>query len=88
MSILIKGMEMPVFEHQSWDIRKGADGKWYVVDTNAETSDGAWHEIVPIPPHGRKCCMNCKHESLSADIEPCVSCIGIFTLPHFEAEEE
>lgn len=47
-------MEMPVFEHQSWDIRKGADGKWYVVDTNAETSDGVWHEIVPVPePHGR-----------------------------------
>lgn len=53
MSILIKGLEMPVFEHQSLDIRKGADGKWYMVDTNAETSDGAWHEIVPIPPHGR-----------------------------------
>lgn len=46
-------MEMPVFEHQSWDIRKGADGKWYVVDTNAETSDGVWHEIVSVPPHGR-----------------------------------
>lgn len=53
MSILIKGMEMPVFEHQSWDIRKGADGKWYMVDTNAETSDGEWHEIIPVPPHGR-----------------------------------
>lgn len=44
-------MEMPVFEHQSWDIREGADGKWYMVDTNAETSDGEWHEIVPVPPH-------------------------------------
>lgn len=53
MSVIIKGMEMPVFEHQSWDIRKGADGKWYMVDTNAETSDGAWHEIAPVPPHGR-----------------------------------
>lgn len=52
MSIIIKGMEMPVFEHQSWDIRRGADGKWYMVDTNAETSDGEWHEIVPVPPHG------------------------------------
>ena len=51
--ILIKDMETPVFEHQSWDIRKGADGKWYIVDTNAETSDGEWHEIIPIPPHGR-----------------------------------
>ncbi len=51
--ILIKGMEMPIFEHQSWDICKGADGKWYMVDNNAETSDGAWHEIVPVPPHGR-----------------------------------
>jgi len=51
MSVLIKGMEMPVFEHQSWDIRHGADGKWYIVDTNAETSDGEWHEIVSIPPH-------------------------------------
>ena len=53
MSILIKGMEMPVFEHDSWDIRKGTDGKWYVVDTNAETTDGEWHEIIPVPPHGR-----------------------------------
>ncbi len=53
MSILIKGMEMPVFEHQSWDIRKGADGKWYMVDTNAETSDGEWHELAPVPAHGR-----------------------------------
>lgn len=46
MSVLIKGMETPIFEHQSWDIRHGADGKWYVVD-------GEWYEIVPIPPHGR-----------------------------------
>lgn len=46
-------IEMPVFEHQSWDIRRGADGKWYMVDTNAETSDGEWHEIVPVPEHGR-----------------------------------
>ena len=46
--IYIPGMEMPVFEHQSWDIRRGADGKWYVVDTNAETSDGVWHEIIPV----------------------------------------
>lgn len=53
MGVYIKDMEMPVFEHQSWDIRRGADGKWYVVDTNAETSDGVWHEIVPVPPHGR-----------------------------------
>ena len=42
-----------MFEHQSWDIRHGDDGKWYIVDTNAETSDGEWHEIVPVPPHGR-----------------------------------
>ena len=53
MEIYIKDIKMPVFEHQSWDIRKGTDKKWYVVDTNAETSDGVWHEIVPIPPHGR-----------------------------------
>ena len=53
MSILIKGVKMPIFEYQSWDIRKGADGKWYIVDTNAETSDGEWHEIVPILKHGR-----------------------------------
>lgn len=52
MSILIKGMKMPVFEHDSWDIREGTDGKWYMVDTNAETTDGEWHEIVPVPPHG------------------------------------
>jgi len=51
--ILIRGMELPIFEHQSWDIRHGDDGKWYIVDRNAETTDGEWHEIVPIPPHGR-----------------------------------
>jgi hypothetical protein len=52
MSILINGMEMPVLELE-WTIRRGADGKWYAIDTNAETSDGEWHEIVPVPPHGR-----------------------------------
>ena len=52
MSILIKDMEMPVIELE-WTIRRGADGKWYAIDTNAETSDGEWHEIVPVPPHGR-----------------------------------
>ena len=51
MSVLIKGMEMPVIE-LDWTIRYGADGKWYAIDTNAETSDGKWHEIIPVPPHG------------------------------------
>lgn len=51
MSVLIKGMEMPVIE-LDWTIRNGADGKWYAIDTNAETTDGEWHEIVPVPPHG------------------------------------
>jgi len=51
MSVLIKGMEMPVIELE-WTIRHGADGKWYAIDTNAETTDGEWHEIVPVPPHG------------------------------------
>ena len=51
MSVLIKGMEMPVIE-LDWAIRRGADGKWYAIDTNAETSDGEWHEIIPVPPHG------------------------------------
>lgn len=53
MAVYIEGIKMPVLEGQSWDIRHGADGKWYVVDTNAETSDGEWHEIIPVPPHGR-----------------------------------
>lgn len=52
MSVLIKGMEMPSIE-MKWTIRYGADGKWYAIDTNAETTDGEWHEIVPVPPHGR-----------------------------------
>lgn len=43
---------MPVIELE-WAIRHGADGKWYAIDTNAETTDGKWHEIVPIQPHGR-----------------------------------
>jgi hypothetical protein len=51
MSILIKGMKMPVIDLE-WTIRHGADGKWYAIDTNAETSDGEWHEIIPVPPHG------------------------------------
>lgn len=51
MSILIKGMEMPAIELE-WTIRHGADGKWYAIDTNAETSDGERHEIIPVPPHG------------------------------------
>ena len=51
MSILIRGMEMPVIELE-WTIRHGADGKWYAIDTNAETSDGEWHEIVSVPAHG------------------------------------
>ncbi len=50
--IYIHGMEMPVIELE-WTIRHGADGKWYAIDTNAETTDGEWHEIVPVPPHGR-----------------------------------
>lgn len=52
MSILITGMEIPTIEME-WTIRYGADGKWYAIDTNAETSDGEWHEIIPVPPHGR-----------------------------------
>lgn len=52
MGVYIKNMEMPVIELE-WTIRRGADGKWYAIDTNAETSDGEWHEIVPVPPHGR-----------------------------------
>ena len=50
--ILIRGIELPIFEHQSWDIRHCDNGKWYIVDRNAETTDGEWHEIVPVPPHG------------------------------------
>ncbi len=52
MGVYIKGMEMPIIEME-WTIRHEADGKWYAIDTNAETSDGEWHEIVPVPPHGR-----------------------------------
>lgn len=52
MGVYIKDMEMPVIELE-WTIRRGADGKWYAIDTNAETSDGEWHEIVPVPAHGR-----------------------------------
>ena len=52
MGVYIKDMEMPVIEME-WTIRRGADGKWYAVDTNAETTDGEWHELVPVPPHGR-----------------------------------
>lgn len=51
MGVYIKGMEMPIIEME-WTLRHGADGKWYVIDTNAETSDGEWHEIIPVPPHG------------------------------------
>lgn len=43
---------MPVIDLE-WTIRHGADGKWYAIDTNAETSNGEWHEIISVPPHGR-----------------------------------
>lgn len=46
MSVYIKGMEMPHFEHQELDIRQGTDGKWYVID-------GKWYEIIPVLDHGR-----------------------------------
>ena len=49
--ILIKGMEMPSIDLE-WRVIRGQDGKWYAIDVNAETSDGEWHEIVPVPPHG------------------------------------
>ena len=52
MSVLIRGMEMPSIDLE-WRIIRGQDGKWYAIDVNAETSDGEWHEIVPVPPHGR-----------------------------------
>ena len=52
MSILIKDMDMPGIELE-WTIRRGTDGKWYAIDTNTETSDGEWHEIVSVPSHGR-----------------------------------
>ena len=51
MGVYIKDMDMPVIE-LDWTIRRGADGKWYAIDTNAETSDGEWHEIIPVPKHG------------------------------------
>ena len=51
MGVYIKGMEMSTIEME-WTIRHGADGKWYAIDTNVETSDGEWHEIIPVPPHG------------------------------------
>ena len=50
--VYIKGMEMPSIDLE-WRIIRGQDGKWYAIDVNAETSDGEWHEIVPVPPHGR-----------------------------------
>ncbi len=51
MSIYIKNMKMPTIEME-WTIRYGADGKWYAIDTNAETTDGEWHEIISVPQHG------------------------------------
>lgn len=52
MSVVVEGMKMPTIEME-WTIRHGADGKWYAIDTNAETTDGEWHEIIPVPPHER-----------------------------------
>ena len=51
MGVYIKDMEMPKIDLE-WRIIRGKDGKWYAIDVNAETSDGEWHEIVPVPPHG------------------------------------
>ena len=50
--VLIRSMEMPSIDLE-WRIIRGQDGKWYAIDVNAETSDGEWHEIVPVPEHGR-----------------------------------
>ena len=52
MGIYIEGMEMPSIDLE-WRIIHGQDGKWYAIDPNAETTDGEWHEIVPVPEHGR-----------------------------------
>jgi len=46
MGVYIKDMEMPVIATE-WSIRRAADGRWYAV------ADGEWHELVPVPPHGR-----------------------------------
>ena len=52
MGIYIKNMKMPTIEME-WTIRYGADGKWYAIDTNIETTDGEQHEIISVPGHGR-----------------------------------
>ena len=52
MGVYINGMDMPSIDLE-WRIIRGQDGKWYAIDVNAETSDGEWHEIVSVPPHGR-----------------------------------
>lgn len=94
MGVYIKCMEMPIFEHQSWGIRKGTDGKWYMVDTNAETSDGEWHEIVPVPPHGRLIEKNAVFELIRSmpDVDrllPVKFMKALYELPTvIEAEEE
>lgn len=51
--LLIRGMEMPTTIGTELYIRFGSDGKTYAIDTNAETTDGEWHEIITVPPHGR-----------------------------------
>lgn len=50
--VYIEGIRMPVIETE-WRILLGVDRKWYAIDANAETADGEWHEIVPVPDHGR-----------------------------------
>ena len=48
-------------------IRQGADGKWYAVDTNAETTDGEWHKIISVPEHGRLIEADVLYESCALD---------------------
>ena len=59
MGVYIKGMEMPTIDLE-WRIIRGEDGRWYAIDVNAETSDGEWHKIVPVPKHGDLIDMNAK----------------------------
>lgn len=62
--LLIHGMEMPTITGTELYIRFGSDGKTYAIDTNAETTDGEWHEIVPVPPHGRLIDAQCVRDAI------------------------
>ena len=53
MSIYIKGMEMP--KEPGWviAIHQNEKGSFFACSDEPTSKDDEWHEIIPVPDHGR-----------------------------------